>query len=243
MKNSPKLITPCINTAGEMMQPVRLHYKILKSNDFERKINKIKCIEFIPDDNLYHWFYSDEVLQTNYKIEKKPANDRLWILGKIQIVDNTVSISVNSIERAELALKFFARHIDKNILIIETIDIYNKLLEINVANQEFYTLIEKFFINKSIIRDNRVVELANEIIQKNISQSEKQKLIDKMIAISISQPFYEYENFPVNPMEQSIQDIRHKLNTHQQLAFEHLQGNTSLTMYELIKKIIAKGQK
>ena len=243
MNKSSNQIIPFFNAANDIMQPIRLHCKILKLKDFETKINRIKCIDFNPEYKLFHWCYSNEMLNTSYKIKQKTTNNELWILGKIQVENNSVLISVNSIERAILALKFFNSKIDKSILIFETMDFYNKLLEMSETNKNFYSPIELFFVNKPIICDNSTSIIVDEIINYNQKKGNKQKLLEQLYNKMITEQLPEYENFPIYFYEDIIENIESRLFMKQKLAYEHLNGNIKMTMFELIQKLIVENTK
>ncbi len=233
------MIIPCINTGNDIMQAVRLRAKILNISRFEKKINQIKCLDFIPEYNLFHWYYSDEILRTDYIIKKETGNSQFWILGKIQVVNNEVLISVNSIERAFLALRFFSSKIKKGILYFETVDIHNKLLKNNQINQSKYNSIETFFNNKQIISDTPAKIISRKLSQKGISKKEAQALMMKLMKLAETTIEPEYENVPLFFYEEDIALIKNKFLMKQQLAIEHLQGNTEMNMLDLIKKNIS----
>lgn len=235
---------PCINAANDVMQPIRLHCKILNLKEFAIKISAIKCVEYSFKDSLFNWFYKSEMLKSDYKIERKTekaAIGELWILGKIQVVPNNVLlISVNSIERAILALKFFSSKIDKSILEFETMDFYNTLKEMTEGNRNFHAPIELFFVNKPIVGFDNFAERAMDKISATKSRKEKQILAAELFSKMTADVTAEYENFPINFYVDSIEAIKSRLFLKQRLAYEHLNGNTSLTMYQLIHSLVDK---
>lgn len=232
---------PCINIANEIMQPIRLHCKILNIKEFAKKLNLIKCIEYSFRDDIILWFYSKEMLKIDYKMAEKAANGELYILGKIEVMPNNVLlISVNSIERAILALKFFSSKMDKSILQFETMDFYNTLKEMTAENRNFHAPIELFFVNKPIVGFDNFAERAMDKISATKSRKEKQILAAELFSKMTADVTAEYENFPINFYVDSIEAIKSRLFLKQRLAYEHLNGNTSLTMYQLIHSLVDK---
>lgn len=230
---------PCINTGNDIMQAIRLRAKILNISRFEKIINQIKCLDFVPKYNLFHWYYSDEILKTDYIIEKDTGNNEYWILGKIQVINNEFLISVNSIERAFLALTFFSSKIKKEILYFETADIHNKLLENNLTNQKKYINIETFFDNIQIVSDTPAKILSRKLNQKGISKKEMQGLMMKLMELAETSVEPEYENIPLFLYEEDIALIKSKFLMKQHLAIEHLKGNTEMNMLDLIRKNVS----
>ena len=135
MQDNPHQIVPLANTAGEILQPVRLRCKIVDRTALFGKMKTIKCLGFEGSKALCSWFFSDEVLKTKHGM-KMPKEDLMKIMR------------------------------------------------------------------------------------------------------SKSTPAY--ENLPLNFYEDGIVSIEHTLNLRQELAFRHLQGETSLTIFQMMSEGLAK---
>ncbi len=234
-KASDKTIFPCYNTAKEIIQPIRLHYKILDIKDFTIKVNSIKCLNYLPEYDIFEWSYSDELLETKYVMEQKKNPEEYWILGRMEVHNFEVAISVNSIERACLSLQFFDKKFKRKTLHFENLDIYNKLLENSEKNLKTYSPIEKFFKNKPILDKSKTQMLADQINNKS-GKMELNDLLKKFMEAANSEFPPEYENRKTLFYEEGIQQVEAFLLLSQRLAFEHLQGN-KITMFQLIQKL------
>ena len=100
-----------------------------------------------------------------------------------------------------------------------------------------------FFVNKPIICDNSTSIIVDEIINNNQKKGNKQKLLEQLYNKMITEQLPEYENFPIYFYEDIIENIESRLFMKQKLAYEHLNGNIKMTMFELIQKIIAENIK
>ncbi len=159
-----------------------------------------------------------------------------WVLGKIQIIENEVLISVNSIERALFALKYFNTKIKKNIIYFESADIHNKLYANNKQNVKIYDNIETFFDNKEIENHTQLKLNIEKFKDKTLSEREKQSLRMDILKNVDNEQIDENENIPINFHEYGLKSVRFSLEMKQQRIFNLFQKKPGLTIGQLISQ-------
>ncbi|MCB1193239.1 MAG: hypothetical protein H7A23_14750 [Leptospiraceae bacterium] len=240
MEKSNEII-PLFNNAREIIQPIRLNYNIKNPNQVIKKIYKLKCIG--KEGEVYNWYYSNEVLKTGYKIEEKTKMFESWILGKIRIRAAELKITVNSIERAILAIEFFDNHIGKTNLWLETMDMYTKLREHKQENANYYLHLENFFENKPIKPriSKKEKEILDALMDKKLDKKTKDIKLSQFMEVTANKKESEYENFePTLYHEEGIESLKTSLTYSQLLAYRHLQGETDLTMRQMIAETVSR---
>jgi len=234
------IINPCVNAANEITIPMRLHFKVFNTNEYFKIHRNIKCLDEYTTNGYYKWLYTDEILKTAYQMP--PINNgEFWVLGKLKVTKGEMLITVNSVERAILALDFFTKKFKRKVLQFESIDIHNKMLEIKDDNHLIYKNIENYFENKPIAVSKASI-MAKKIFDNNLDISVRQLLMSSLVELAKTEVPMEYENFAPPFYEDGIECVKSALNLRKVLAFEHLQGNTSMTFFGLIKRAFQNQQ-
>ena len=238
MQDNPHQIVPLANTAGEILQPVRLRCKIVDRTALFGKMKTIKCLGFEGSKALCGWFFSNEVLKTKHGMKMpKLGRGQVVTIGKIAFTDDEMLIMVNSIERALLAIRFFSHFLPKKAMLFETVDLCNKLVDADPKNASLFTPIETFFENKTFIKDSDIKKFVDNFDKKS---DNKDNILEDLMKIMRSKPTPEYENLPLNFDEDGLMSIENTFNLRQELALRHLQGETSLTMFQMMSEGLEK---
>ncbi|MEY4926192.1 MAG: hypothetical protein RI894_628 [Bacteroidota bacterium] len=232
-------IIPCLNSANETMQPVRLRYKILDGKQLEIKVNTIKCIKYCPnDEDLIHWKFTDEVLKIPHGMTMPPPPNDFWLLGKLEITQTEVLIMVNSVQRALLALTFFDMHFGRDAIRVESLDICNELYKNSQQNSEMYIPIQKYFKGKVFGKGAPLKPLnkaaAGKTLGSRLNKANYINIIDKIKCVmNVS-----YENKEIDFYEKGIDYVRDSLKLHQMLSLIHLQHDKKITILEFLTLVI-----
>ncbi len=231
-------ISPCYNGVAEIMQPVRLRYKIVNKRDFLEKIRLLKCLETDTQPPLTLWTFSHEVLQMKHNMALSPHDSDAIILGKIEITATEVLVMLNSIERAAFAILFFDKHFGSKVISVETMDVCNKLYKNTEKNNLRYSNIESFFENKTFEDDNTVQVFVDTILEGRKKDKPREKNRKQLAEIVQNEKKPIFENKKVTfYSKDGIESVKYTLKLAQTLALRHLQGETQLTMFDLMSEM------
>lgn len=117
---------------GEAYQPIRLTYELLQKPQLIAKIKELKCCEKTTRENAWNWFWRNECDDLHFESLdsfKKPENPLR--LGTLTIRDDKLYINLPSFKRACLAVPFFHKMIDPNIVNVNKADFINKVFGID----------------------------------------------------------------------------------------------------------------
>jgi hypothetical protein len=231
-------VLPCYNTTAEIMQPVRLRYKIVNRREMTTKISLLKCLETAIETPLLSWTCTHEVLQMKHGMSLPPFTENTVLLGKLEITATEVLVMVNAIERAAFAILFFDKHVGSKVISVETMDVCNKLYKNSEKNKLRYTAIESFFENKTFEDNNSVQEFVDTILNGSKKDKPREKNRKQLAVIVQNEKKPIFENKKVTfYSKDGIESVKYTLKLAQTLALRHLQGETQLTMFDLMSEM------
>ncbi len=231
-------ISPCYNAVGEIMQPVRLRYKIVNQREFSGKIPLLKCLETATQPPLILWTLSHEVLQMKQNVAALPLDSNATILGKIEITATEMLVMLNSIEGAAFAILFFDKHFGSKVIAVETMDVCNKLYKNTEKNKLRYANIESFFENKTFEDDNTVQAFVDTILDGRKKDKPREKNRKQLAEIVQNEKKPVFENKKVTfYSKDGIESVKYTLKLAQNLALRHLHGEPQLTMFDLMSEM------
>ncbi|MEY4926194.1 MAG: hypothetical protein RI894_630 [Bacteroidota bacterium] len=231
-------VLPCYNEAAEIMQPVRLRYKIGNQREMVARIATLKCLEKKEPAALLFWTSAHEVLQMKHGMSLPPFAETSVLLGNIELRATEVLVIVNSIERAAFAILFFDKHFGSKVISVETMDVCNKLYKNSEKNSLRYSVIESFFENKTFEDSNTVQEFVDTILNGSKKDKPREKNRKQLAAIVQNEKKPIFENKKVTfYSKDGIESVKYTLKLAQTLALRHLQGETQLTMFDLMSEM------
>jgi hypothetical protein len=118
---------------GEAYQPIRLTFQLLKPDQLEASLAKLSCIEKNTAANSWSWYWRNECDDLHFEsidsFRKNP--DRPIRLANITVRDGKCYINLASFKRACLAIPFFHKMVNKDILTIHMADFINKVFALD----------------------------------------------------------------------------------------------------------------
>ena len=223
-----------LTLTGEPYQPARLYYEIFDVSAVMHSLQKLKCIIYNPDMDKLEWVYDNESrrLKFNSTYSSIPKEKRPIVLGRFSLSKTGIYLDVRSFDRAVAAVEFFDEYIKRTSAKVKDIAIVNRFFD---AKEEMYPNFDVFFNSKRVL-----VRDPEESIKKLNKLADKLGLAMAMKSIN-SNPFPEIERFPVHYYEDGINSLKGSLSIRTILAYEHWNGNTEMTMFDIIQRGIAKG--
>lgn len=118
---------------GEAYQPIRLTYDLHQPEHFLTALAKLQCVEKNAAANSWSWYWKDECDDLHFEsidaFRKTP--ERAIRLGTITLREGKIYLNLPSFKRACLAVPFFHKMINKDILTIHIADFINKVFALD----------------------------------------------------------------------------------------------------------------
>lgn len=224
---------------GEFIQPVRVYYNLFNKNNVQKLFKRMRCMKFDANRNRWVWLYDGEAKKIKFQVSYRaiPRRARPIVLGSIFTkVDSQMHIDVRSIERATEAIEFFDNRIERTDAKVTDIAIRNSIISENMENP---TNFDGIFDDKKIVHKNPeeyLEELENEILAIT-DKNEMMKALMIKIDKESKKSFPKVERMPTHFYEDGIVQLKLALQTRQNVAIEHWQGNESYSLSDVLKKM------
>jgi len=238
MANEPLLVT----TTGESFQPVRLHYKILNRSGLRKAFEKLRCLNYDPDQKRWVWLYAHEAkkLRFKYSYEHLPKEHHPIVIGAFFVRTNdTLLLDLRSCERALLAIPFFDSNLSRKLVKLVEADIVNQLFPATQANLKLTP--GAIFDSQTSVAQRDYAGLVRRLTQKTADVEdleEKQKIVLEDIRSQASEPLPKIERFPVHYEEDGIGGFKLALQVRQLVAMQHWMGNHAYTLDDAIQSAL-----
>ncbi len=247
MKNRDVNKILILTMTGETFQPARIYYKLF---DEKEKIIKIflrlGCMYFDKRYNQWTWLYRNEAkkLKFKYPYSSIPREKQPLILGKFSFkTKDEFVLSVNSFERVTKAIVFFDNYIRKKFAKALELEIINKLLDVSASDNLLDTdvLFDKYgpphkIDPETVIKDFYETAAKGKTKEEGIAKVYllHQELSKKSLPI--------VERIPTNYYESGISQLQGGLNLRQIVAYRHWNGETDITVHDIIEEAVRSGK-
>jgi hypothetical protein len=118
---------------GEAYQPIRLTYDLHESNELVSVLQNLQCLEKNPNANSWNWYWKEECNELHFEsldsFRKNPNHPVR--LGTITIRDGKLFLNLPSFKRACMAVPFFHKMINKEVVNVHHADFINKVFGID----------------------------------------------------------------------------------------------------------------
>ncbi len=232
-----------VNTTytGELVQPVRLHYKVLDMAATIKALERLGCVDAVHAGKAYKWYLSDETKGAFKPNSGVPKGESI-ILDDILIgpKPDQLCVLVRSIERAWYAIEFFDKYIGRKRMEVTELDAYNHLFEATPETQLLLADLTAMFPENEIVKKDvdAIPNLIKKAQKAGASQAELQQILLAFIENDKNCPLPDIERMPLYFYTDGIASIQSKLLLRQRVAWEHFNGNTSFTIFDAIKGAI-----
>jgi len=118
---------------GEAYQPIRLTYALLQPEKLLQTLEGLQCIQKNPTPNSWSWYWKAECDDLHFESVNsyQRAPDRPLRLATITLRDGKVLVNLTSFKRACLAVPFFHKMLNKEVLNIHVADFINKVFSLD----------------------------------------------------------------------------------------------------------------
>lgn len=237
-----KETTLLTTTTSEPFMHVRLYYRVHNRSELLRKLSNLRCIDVFEETAfILNYAYEANDIPLKVKSNQLPKHLQPIILAKGKFVsDESMTLDLRSFERATCIIEFLDGVVGRDFAEITHIATHNKLHKVTK-----YTATEVMNVNYDDLFSEENLDYSDKGFTDLITSTEKTDcieergdlLLDFISHLDMSKPSL-VEKFPVHYYDDGVNALKCMLSLRQRLAYEHMQGNQSLNMFQLIAKII-----
>lgn len=118
---------------GEAYQPIRLTYTIHQPEKLAQTLEDLRCMKKNPTPNSWSWYWTDECGDLRFEsVNSFQRNPEFPLrLATITLRDSKIFVNLTSFKRACLAVPFFHKMLNKEVLTIKAADFINKVFSLD----------------------------------------------------------------------------------------------------------------
>lgn len=232
---------------GEPYQPVRLYYTIPSKPFVTRIFSQLHCMGEDRESARWAWLYTAEAMPLTFgrPYAELPAEVHPVVIGTFRFPKKGgMTLELRSIDRATAAARFFGPRFGPKV-VARRARLINRLFDGSEVVHGLEALDRHLDQNVTVIDPRVAEERMEQYLAGAKTQEEKQRALER---------YYEdrrrdrrdvplVEDFPLAP-EEETPDFTHltmTLHFRSIRAYEHWNGNTSLTLQDIIYKLAEQG--
>lgn len=227
---------------NEFFQPVRLYYSIPSQSYVTKKFQHLQCMGEVPSEQCWQWLFDGEAKSLQFAVDYNeiPEEKRPIVLGRFRFpMEGSMTFQTNSVPRAIEAAKFFGLQLGSKVIALRC-RLVNRFFaaEEGQPNELFKTLDRDVTVIDIRLTEEKIKrEFANVRTKQDIERIAK-VFRAKVLASKEDVPLV--EDFPLAPEEETSDflNLANMLKFRTIRAFEHWNGNTHLTLSQIIIRIM-----
>jgi tetratricopeptide (TPR) repeat protein len=229
-----------MTTTGEIMQLIRLHYKVEDSDKLRAIFASLRCLAYDASQVRWVWLYTAEARTLSFK-DRRAANN--VVLGEFVFKGpQEIVLNLRSFERATNALVFFDHHIPRTVARVTAMTVSNRLL--STAEAASLGSLDQYFDHAEVVVTDPASLLhdVEELVARTPDLHERFALLDQYLTDRAHAPVSALERLPVHYYEDGIRAVEALLSIRQVRAMHHWQGNTSYSYQDMIRDMLRQGE-
>lgn len=228
---------PLWTKTGELYQPVRLYYTVLKLSKLLKAFGKLHCLEETPERNQWKWLYTAEARDLIF--EKKPRYlSKPITLGTVSFkVADRMVLDVHSIERAFEAAAFFDRYLPRGSAKMTHLSIVNRLFD---AHETDHFTIEDRVDATSLPTDPvlATLERLDTVQVRKQPELEKRSLLEALLQEQTATFFPEVEHLALDYSKRHLAQFWFLLGSRQYIAIQRWKGNVRYSLAAYLRDVL-----
>ena len=229
-----------MTTTGELLQLIRLHYKVEDSEQLRARFASLRCLDYDASQTRWVWLYTEEARTLPFKDRRAGKN---VVLGEFVFKGETdVVLNLRSFERATNALVFFDHHIPRTVARVTAMTVSNRLL--STAEAASLGSLDQYFDHAEVVVTDPASLLRDveALVARTPDLHERFALLDQYLMDRAQAPVSALERLPVHYYEDGIRAVEALLSIRQVRAMHHWQGETSYTYQDMIRDMLRQGE-
>jgi hypothetical protein len=228
---------PLWTITGELFQPVRIYYDVLKLQKILTVFHKLQCMDCDLLHEHWTWLYTGESRKITF--EKRNLNPtKPLMLGSFCIRgERNMYLDVPSIERALEAIPFFDRYLSRRAAKITHLSVVNRLFDVSEARTfTFDHYVESNSVSEDPIKS--ALQTLDSLSAQVRDEQEKMTLIEAYLENNAREPFPEVEHLAVHYYQEGIHQPWLALGSRQYIAIQHWKGNPAYSYADYIREVV-----
>jgi hypothetical protein len=227
---------------GEPFQPVRLYYAVTDKPAVTKALARLRCIEEDKTSRCWVWLYDEEAARLTFGIPRERLSPEVHpiVIGRFRFPDaKQVVLEVRSIERAIEAAKFFAPRFRSNA-VLSRARIINRWFDLNEVDGGVQRLDQLLDANVTRVEPKDDQDTLMQALAAARAEGEQKRVFDAAVAEARRRDVPLVEDFPLAPEEETadFRVLTMTLRLRARRAYEHWQGNTEVTLGDVIYKLV-----
>lgn len=238
---NPNKIQIMCNVTGELFHPVRLHYKVIDKQGLQDVFNTIKCIESDTGNKRFVWLYTQEAKKLIFPVSYNDLPKHLHpiVIGSFfqsNEKDNEMFLDVRSPERAEHAVKFFDKHIERKYAELTHVSLSYRFIKQNPKNIDIN--FDKFFPTGHANENEMSRKKLKKILEDEKQPTRKEDALELLNSLT-NKVYPETDKIKLFYYEDGLSQLTLELRTSSIVAAERMNGNEEVTHKNIMKKILS----
>lgn len=228
---------PLWTKTGELYQPVRLYYTVLKLPKILKAFGKLHCMEGAAERNQWKWLYTAEARDLMFEKTPRYLSKPITLgTASFKVTDQMV-LDVHSIERAFEAAAFFDRHLPRGAAKITHISIVNRLFDAHET--EHFTIEDR--VDATALPTDPILatfECLDAVQARKQTEREKQARIEGILQEHAATLFPEVEHLALHYSKSNLAQFWFLLGSRQYVAIQRWKGNTRYSLAAYLRDVL-----
>lgn len=240
-EDSQKLIA---TVTGELYQPGRIYYKVFNKKSLLKILQKLNCIQFNSEENIWGWMYNYEAKKLRFKISyyQIPKEYRPIILGYLSFRgEDLMLLEVRSLTRLVHAVEFFGKRINPHIAKATHLRLVNKLFNNTEDNRKIHRSFD-FLFDRELSQpsyEERLKQIKI-IAEKYSDMEEKIEALSEYLKQIANDKLPEIEELAIDYYTDGIEGLKFNLHIRQIQVLEHFNGNTEFNYLDILTEMLSE---
>jgi hypothetical protein len=247
MNRPSKERTLLTTVTGEPLQPIRLYYSMVSKPAVVRTLRALRCIDEDQPGRRLVWLYQHEAAALTLGARSHadlPPEVHPVVIGEFRFPErNRVVFAVRSADRAIEGAKFFKAILGTNVNLVRA-RVVNRWFEASEAVAGPELLDRLLDANVTRVDPKDAEEAFERAMAGTRTPQEKRRALAALAAEQRRRDVPLVEDFPLHPQEETadLRDLKVTLQLRSMRAYEHWQGNTHLTLADIIYRLVEQAK-
>ena len=226
---------------GEPFQPVRLYYAIPDRAAVTKVFKRLGCMDDDREAKCWVWLYEREAARLTFGHPREKLDPRVHpiVIGRFTLDKDRMMLAVRSNERATQAAKFFGPLFGSGVVLIRA-RVINRFFDAQEAAGGLDKLDALLDSNVTVIDLKDAEERFEKAMAGAKTQRQKAEALAAHQAEQRRRDVPLVEDFPLHAEEETpdFRDLKFTLELRMTRAYEHWKGRTSLTLADIIHRLV-----
>ena len=230
---------------GEPFQPVRLYWSFPPNAAVTQELIRLRCVNEVEEARCWEWTYEGEAAGLAFGQPRSalPPKMQPIVIGRFRVSQkDRLVLHLRSFDRADEAAKFFAPLFGPKVALARA-RVINRWFQAAEAKGGLDALDRLLDQNVVVIDPRQSEETFERAMAGTRTQEEKAQALERYSQEGRKKDVPLVEDFPLAPQEETpaFSNLAMTLRLRTLRALEHWNGNTQLTLADVIHGLAERG--